>query len=50
MGERMARHLVMQALFRADPLRRPPLAVIQHTNRGSQYCSHGYRAWEAVSA
>ena len=33
-----------QALFRAVSLRRPPPAVIQHTDRGSQYCSHEYRA------
>lgn len=44
MGERMTRHLVMQALFRAVSLRRPPPGLIQHTDRGSQYCSHEYRA------
>jgi putative transposase len=47
MGERMTRQLVMQALFRAVSLRRPPPGVIQHTDRGSQYCSHEYRAMVA---
>ena len=44
MGERMTRQLVMQALFRAVSLRRPPPGLIQHTDRGAQYCSHEYRA------
>lgn len=44
MGERMTRHLVMQALFRAVSLRRQPPGMIHHTGRGSQYCSHEYRA------
>lgn len=44
MGERMTRHLVMQALFRAVSLRRPAPGLIQHTDRGSQYCSNEYRA------
>ncbi|WP_267913239.1 DDE-type integrase/transposase/recombinase, partial [Noviherbaspirillum pedocola] len=43
-GDRMTRHLVMQALFRAVSLRRPAPGLIQHTDRGSQYCSHEYRA------
>ena len=43
MGERMTRHLVMQALFRAVSLRRPPPGMIHHTGRGSQYCSHELR-------
>ncbi|MBK4739227.1 IS3 family transposase [Noviherbaspirillum sp. DKR-6] len=30
--------------FRAVSLRRPPPGLIQHTDRGSQYCSHEYRA------
>src|SRR6478672_3059761 len=33
----------MRALFRAVSLRRPPPGLIQHTDRGSQYCSHEYR-------
>jgi putative transposase len=35
LGERMTRHLVMQALFRAVSLRRPAPELIQHTDRGS---------------
>jgi putative transposase len=34
MGERMTRHLVMKALFRAVSLRRPASGLIQHTDRG----------------
>ncbi len=44
MGERMTRQLVMQALFRAVALYRPRPGLIQHTDRGAQYCSHEYRA------
>jgi transposase InsO family protein len=44
MGERMTRHLVMQALFRAVSLRRPAPGLIQHTDKGSQYCLQEYRA------
>lgn len=44
MGARMTRHLVMQALFRAVSLHRPAPGLIQHTDRGSQYCSQEYRA------
>lgn len=44
MDERMTRHLVMQALFRAASLRRPAPGLIVHSDRGSQYCSHEYRA------
>ena len=44
MGGRMTRQLVMQALFRAVALRRPAPGLIHHTDRGSQYCSHDYRA------
>ena len=44
MGERMTRQLVMQALFRAVAQRRPAPGLIHHTDRGSQYCAHAYRA------
>jgi putative transposase len=53
MRERMTPHLAMPALFRAVSLRRPPPAVIQHTGRDSQYCSHDYRAlvaWTGMQA
>jgi transposase InsO family protein len=33
MGDRMTRHLVMQALFRAVSLRRPAPSLIQHADR-----------------
>jgi putative transposase len=43
MSERMTRTLVMQALFGAVALKRPPAGLILHSDRGSQYCSHDYR-------
>lgn len=43
MGERMTKHLVMQALFRAVASRRPAPGLIHHTDRGSQYCAHAYQ-------
>ncbi|MEN8518156.1 IS3 family transposase, partial [Burkholderia sp. RS02] len=36
--------LVMQALFRAVATRRPPAGLIQHTDRGSQYCALAYQS------
>jgi putative transposase len=42
MDERMTRHLIMRALFRAASLRRPAPGLIVHSD--SQYCSHEYRA------
>ncbi|MBF3524130.1 IS3 family transposase [Burkholderia pseudomallei] len=44
MSERMTKHLVMQALFRAVATRRPPAGLIHHTDRGSQYCALAYQA------
>ncbi len=44
MSERMTRHLVMQALFRATATHRPPPGLIHHTDRGSQYCALEYQA------
>ncbi len=43
MAERMTKHLVMQALFRAVASRRPAPGLIHHTDRGSQYCAHAYQ-------
>ncbi|SEK15256.1 putative transposase [Paraburkholderia tropica] len=43
MSERMTKQLVMQALFRAVASHRPPPGLIQHTDRGSQYCAHAYQ-------
>ncbi len=44
MGERMTTGLVSQALFRAVQQKRPPVGVIHHTDRCSQYCAKAYRA------
>ncbi|KVP91961.1 hypothetical protein WJ95_07060 [Burkholderia ubonensis] len=44
MSERMTKHLVMQALFRAVATRRPAAGLIHHTDRGSQYCALAYQA------
>lgn len=43
MSERMTKQLVMRALFRAVASHRPPAGLIQHTDRGSQYCAHAYQ-------
>jgi putative transposase len=43
MSERMTKQLVMQALFRAVASHRPPAGLIQHTDRGSQYCAYAYQ-------
>lgn len=45
MGPRMTQALVAQALFGAVSQHRPPRGVILHSDRGSQYCAHNYRAW-----
>jgi putative transposase len=42
-SKRLKRKLVMDALQRAVALRQPPEGVIFHSDRGSQYCSHGYQ-------
>ena len=43
MAERMTKSLVMQALFRAVAAKRPEKGLIHHSDRGSQYCAHGYQ-------
>jgi putative transposase len=43
MSERMTKDLEMQALFRAVSSRRPKPGLIQHTDRGSQYCARAYQ-------
>jgi transposase InsO family protein len=43
MGERLTKNLVSQSLFRAVAAKRPANGLIQHSDRGSQYCSHEYR-------
>lgn len=42
MGARMTKNLVSQSLFRAVAAKRPPAGLIQHSDRGSQYCSREY--------
>ena len=43
MGERLTKNLVSQSLFKAVAAKRPANGLIQHSDRGSQYCSHEYR-------
>jgi putative transposase len=44
MSPRLDRKLVIQALGMAYFRRRPPCALIHHSDCGSQYCSHDYQA------
>ncbi|EPO6253782.1 IS3 family transposase [Salmonella enterica subsp. enterica serovar Bareilly] len=44
MGERMTKELTGKALFMAVRNQRPPAGLIHHSDRGSQYCAHDYRA------
>lgn len=44
MDARMTRELTMSALRMAYFRRRPKPGVLHHSDRGSQYCSHDYRA------
>lgn len=43
MGDRMTVELVNRALFQAVCQQRPAPGLIQHTDRGSQYCAQSYR-------
>ncbi len=43
MSNRMTRDLVCQSLFRAVTSKRPPKGLINHSDRGSQYCSLDYQ-------
>ena len=42
-SDRLKKDLALNALRRAIALRRPLPGLIQHTDRGSQYCSHDYQ-------
>jgi len=42
-SDRLKKDLALNALRRAVTLRSPPPGLIQHTDRGSQYCSHDYQ-------
>jgi len=43
MSSRINRTLVSQSLFRAVASKRPPKGLINHSDRGSQYCSLDYQ-------
>ena len=42
-SDRLKKDLALNALWRAIALRQPSPGLIQHTDRGSQYCSHEYQ-------
>jgi transposase InsO family protein len=42
-SDRLKKDLALNALQRAIALREPSPGLIQHTDRGSQYCSHDYQ-------
>lgn len=42
-SDRLKKNLALNALRRAIALRQPSPGLIQHTDRGSQYCSHDYQ-------
>ncbi|MGQ5525726.1 IS3 family transposase, partial [Chitinimonas sp. PSY-7] len=44
MSARMTQDLVSQALWKAIKWKRPEAGLMLHSDRGSQYCSQGYRA------
>jgi putative transposase len=44
LSENMETSLVKEALTRAQKERRPPPGLLHHSDRGSQYASHTYRA------
>lgn len=44
MGPRMTQDLTATALCRAIQRKRPSPGLIHHSDRGSQYCAHDYRA------
>ena len=43
MAERMTKNLVCESLLKAVTLKRPAKGLINHSDRGSQYCSSDYR-------
>ena len=43
MGERLSKYLVSESLFKALELKRPAQGLLQHSDRGSQYCATEYR-------
>lgn len=43
MAEQLTKNMVSQSLFRAMASKRPPMGLIVHLDRGSQYCSLEHR-------
>jgi putative transposase len=43
MGERLSRYLISESLYKALGLKHPDQGLIQHSDRGSQYCAEDYR-------
>jgi putative transposase len=43
MGERLSRYLVSESLLKALGLKHPAKGLLQHSDRGSQYCAGEYR-------
>lgn len=43
MDRQMSETLVTRALLQAVGLKPPALGLIHHSDRGSQYCAHGYQ-------
>lgn len=43
MGERLSKYLVSESLLKALGLRKPAQGLLQHSDRGSQYCATEYR-------
>jgi putative transposase len=43
MGVRLSKNLVSESLFKALGLQRPAEGLLQHSDRGSQYCADEYR-------
>jgi transposase InsO family protein len=43
MGERLSKNLINQSLYRAATAKRLPKGLLNHSDRGRQYCSYEYR-------
>jgi len=43
MGARLSQYLVSESLYKALELKRPEKGLLHHSDRGSQYCSDGFR-------
>ncbi|MBU0681481.1 MAG: DDE-type integrase/transposase/recombinase [Proteobacteria bacterium] len=47
LNKRMTTALVMKSLFKAVSRKHPPVGLIHHSDRGSQYCSRKY--WKLMN-